>query len=95
MERKRSLFIGNGPHNFEPWSSDEETTAELAFLSPNFHTTTTPGVRDQSHLTTTTSNISYYTVPTGEGMPKGTELTKERFPAINRSLWKQPLPRPD
>ncbi|GFX14888.1 hypothetical protein TNCV_1486301 [Trichonephila clavipes] len=28
-------------------------------------------------------------------MPKGTELTREGFRAANRSLGKQPLPRPD
>ncbi|GFU91653.1 5'-nucleotidase domain-containing protein 3 [Trichonephila clavipes] len=30
--------FGNGPHNFEPWSSDVDDTPELAPLSPNYHT---------------------------------------------------------
>ncbi|GFU13463.1 hypothetical protein TNCV_937721 [Trichonephila clavipes] len=32
--------IGNGPWHFEPWSNDNDNT-ELAYPSPNFHSTPT------------------------------------------------------
>ncbi|GFX24424.1 hypothetical protein TNCV_992401 [Trichonephila clavipes] len=35
------LVAVNEPRHFEPWSSDERTTTELAPFSPNFHTTPT------------------------------------------------------
>ncbi|GFX88307.1 DUF4817 domain-containing protein [Trichonephila clavipes] len=37
----------------------------------------------------------FVTASEEEGMPKGTELTREGFRAANWSLGKQPLPRPD
>ncbi|GFS93183.1 hypothetical protein TNCV_1051861 [Trichonephila clavipes] len=38
--------FGNRPHNFEPWSSDEDNT-RVGTPSPNYHTTPTGGYGDR------------------------------------------------
>ncbi|GFT31628.1 hypothetical protein TNCV_230671, partial [Trichonephila clavipes] len=41
--------FGDGPHNFEPWSSDVDD-ASAGTLSPNYHTTPTGGALDRFNV---------------------------------------------
>ncbi|GFS62089.1 hypothetical protein TNCV_476521 [Trichonephila clavipes] len=55
------------------------------------------GRKSKKELSKTVSGLTIEAqwLSAGGGMPKGAELTREGFRATNRSLGKQPLPRPD
>ncbi|GFT07591.1 mariner Mos1 transposase [Trichonephila clavipes] len=60
-----SRIIGDGPHNFEPWSRDEDDTLS-EYPSPNIHSASTAG-----HLSMDRLNILWPPLLSGSSVAQG------------------------